>query len=316
MENRAHALIAGLFVVAMSLGLMGALWWFSEGRETTRSYELCSRGNITGLNLQAQVRYRGMQAGRVGEILVDPEDPRNILVRIQLRSDIALTRGTRASLGTQGVTGLAFILLEDAGQDPRPLVGKNGQAPRIELQPGTLELITANTMEAMARFRTLSEQLNKLTDEQSIASLKTTLARLESAAGGLEETLKDGPETLAAIRAALSPENVAALRHTLRNLEQASEQSGPALDEFRRLLATLDATGRRLDGLVAGGSNSLNGEILPAANDLITELGTTSRRMNALLEQLQRSPQVLVRGRAVRRAGPGEAGFEEEGSAQ
>ena len=40
------------------------------------------QGSVSGLNTQAQVRFRGIRAGKVQDIELDPKDPRNILITI------------------------------------------------------------------------------------------------------------------------------------------------------------------------------------------------------------------------------------------
>ena len=56
MENRAHALIAGLFVLLLGLGILLAVWWFGGKHEPTRELVLITRNSVTGLNPQAEVR--------------------------------------------------------------------------------------------------------------------------------------------------------------------------------------------------------------------------------------------------------------------
>ena len=119
MENRSHAIAAGLFAIFLGVGVVVALWWFSDKREPTRDVLLVSSGSVNGLNPQATVRYRGIVAGKVAAIGLDPANPRELLVTARIRADLPITRGTRARLATQGVTGLAFIALDDAGDDPR-----------------------------------------------------------------------------------------------------------------------------------------------------------------------------------------------------
>ena len=65
MENRSHALVAGLFALILGLSAVSALWWFGGKREATNQYVVLTKKNITGLNLQAQVRYRGIRVGKV-----------------------------------------------------------------------------------------------------------------------------------------------------------------------------------------------------------------------------------------------------------
>ena len=135
MENRAYALAAGLFTLLLGLAAAGLIWWLGQNKQDVAYYILEGRDNVTGLNAQAAVRYRGIRAGQVENIDIDAKDRRLILVRISLDARYPLTAGTVAKLNTQGVTGLAYIQLEDDGNDTRPLVGKDGETPRIAAQP-------------------------------------------------------------------------------------------------------------------------------------------------------------------------------------
>ena len=60
MENRAHALAAGLFAILLGAGVVFAIWWFSGQRVPMREIVLAARGAINGLGAQSRVRDRGM----------------------------------------------------------------------------------------------------------------------------------------------------------------------------------------------------------------------------------------------------------------
>ena len=62
MENRSHALVAGLFTLLLGVAVVLAVWWIGGKHEATRDYTVVTRQNVTGLSLQGQVRYRGIRA--------------------------------------------------------------------------------------------------------------------------------------------------------------------------------------------------------------------------------------------------------------
>jgi len=314
MENRAHAILAGLFVVLLSVATAVALWWFSGSREPMREVVLVSQGNVTGLNLQAAVRFRGIDAGRVDEITIDPKDPRDILVRISLREDLPLTRGTTASLGYQGVTGLAFVQLEDQGKDLRPLDTPAGEAPRVVLSPSLLDELSDVAVTALQQFKTVASQIQHLFADENLGRMGETLKRLESAAAGMDETFSEAPEAIAAIKQLFSPQNQARLNTVIANLEKTSDGVAPAVSEFRDLLTKLNETSDHIDqATVAAGNDLLNGS-LPRLNSLMKELTITSKRLTRLIEEVDAAPQMLLLGRGDRAPGPGEDGFKAPGA--
>src|SRR3954466_15485830 len=106
MENKAHALIAGLFTIVLLTAAVLIAIWFNRDRVERVPYELATKLSIPGLNPQAAVRYRGVDVGRVDEVSFDPNVPGQILVHISVNPDTPITRSTYGTLGYQGVTGI------------------------------------------------------------------------------------------------------------------------------------------------------------------------------------------------------------------
>ena len=71
MENKSHAMIAGLFTIAMLAAVILGAIWLNRDREVRVPYQIATRLSVPGLNPQATVRYRGLEVGRVDEIVFD-----------------------------------------------------------------------------------------------------------------------------------------------------------------------------------------------------------------------------------------------------
>ena len=72
MENRSYALMTGVFTIALVIAAVLAGLWFNRDRTELVPYEIVTTQSIPGLNPQATVRYRGLEIGRVDEIVFDP----------------------------------------------------------------------------------------------------------------------------------------------------------------------------------------------------------------------------------------------------
>lgn len=315
MENRSHALAAGIFVLVLGTALVLAIWWFAGEREDTREYILVSKGNIGSLNVQAAVRFRGMAAGKVTRIRLDPEDPRKVLVTISIREGLPLTQGTTAMLASQGVTGIGYIQLDDFGDDPRPLTGRPGEPPRLPLEPSVIARITESALEAMQGLDTMSRYITDFLSDENRARFAEMLAQLESIAEGVDLALGELPATLAAIQELAGPENRERVAVLLESFEQAGAEAVPAARELRELLASLEAMSVRVEAVVDEVGQDLRqtgvqlqADTLPRVNRLLDDISAGSRRMDNLLEELERSPQIILRGRGEEEPGPGESG--------
>jgi len=305
MENKSHALAAGIFTILFGIAGAIAIWWLGQSDESTTTYLLETRGNVTGLNVQAQVRYRGIRAGKVAAIEPDTADPRVILVQISVDNRFKLTKGSTAQLGYQGVTGLAYVQIEDGGTSAEPLVGQNGEPPRIALRPTLLDTLGEKAGDIVTQISTVSARLGKLLDEKNVQNLSRTLDNVATASDGLREM----PAILASAREALSESNLKNLRQILAHVEKMAGESAPLATEMRELVKTMTSLSQRLDHLAAGAGTEFATVTLPQANTLIRELSTSSRTLSRVLDGLESDPQMLLFGRGSAAPGPGEAGF-------
>ena len=109
MENRAHALVAGIFVIFLSIAIALVTVWFSGSNIQRIDYLVVTKESVSGLNPQSAVHYRGVNIGKVENIEFDPENPQQILVRISVNENVILRNSTYALWIYQVVNGLASI---------------------------------------------------------------------------------------------------------------------------------------------------------------------------------------------------------------
>ena len=304
MENRSHALVAGLFTLFLGVAVLLSVWWIGGTHETSRDYIVVTRQNVTGLSLQGQVRYRGIRVGKVQAIELDANDLRNILIRISVQDSVPVTRGTIAKMGYQGVTGIAHVLLEETGTDPQPLPGNAGEASRILMRPSLIEELSdagGATLRAAGEFL---GNANKLLDSDNQQRFASILANLEATTANANEAISQFRQLLAQ-----TPESLRLLNATLARAEQAAGHATPLLLETRALVVRLQAVSERVDRLLGDPSPSGVAALAPRLNELGSELSANSRQLQRVLQMLEDAPQSLVFGSPKHSPGPGEAGF-------
>lgn len=302
MENKAHALVAGIFALVLIAAAVASVWWFGGKREATAEYLVATRQNVTGLNLQGQVRYRGMRVGRVESIDLDPADPRVILVRISVPQRFVLTRATVARLGYQGMTGIAHVLLEEGGSDSTPLVADRGVPPRIEMQPSFVQEISDAGAATVRQLQALLGNLNEVLNAENKARIGKTLKNVEAGSENMAETL-------AQLRVLLADPRLRQVGGVVANLEGASGDARTVLREAAILVPRLTALAERLEHMVG----DAGGEGLAASAARLQELGReatlTARQLTHTLQMLEDAPQSMIYGPPPVPPGPGEPGF-------
>ena len=305
MENKSHALAAGIFTILFGIAAAIAIWWLGQTDASTRTYLLETRRNVNGLNVEASVRYRGIRAGKVEAIEPDAADPRKILVRINIDDRFKLTRGSTAELGYQGVTGLAYVQIDDNGSSGEALLGKDGEPPRIALRPTLFDTLDEKAGDIVNQISAASLRLSKLLDEKNVQNLSRTLENVALASDGLREM----PAIMVSAREALSENNLRSLRQILAHVEKTAGEGAPLAAEMREMVKSMSALSQRFDQFAASTGDELTSATLPRANALMRELATSSRQLSRVLDGLESNPQMLLFGRGAALPGPGEAGF-------
>lgn len=305
MENRSHALIAGLFVLVLGCAAALAVWYFGGKHEATATYVLETRRNVTGLNVQAQVRYRGIRAGKVESIAPDAADARLILVTISVDERYRLTRASTAQLGYQGVTGLAYVNLEDDGSSREFLATDDVVPPRIALKPTFFDALGDKAGDIVGQVAELAERLTRLLDEKNAANLARTLENAAAASEGLKQVAP----LVAAMRETLSEANLKRVNAILAHLEKTAGETAPLTAEARAMVKSVTALSHKLDRVVDSAGGEVSHATLPQVNALVKEFTASSRQLSRLIDTLEQHPQALVFGRPAPPPGPGEAGF-------
>lgn len=306
MENRSHALAAGIFVLLFGLAAVLALWWLGQSGDSMNRFVLETRRNVTGLNIQAAVRYRGIRAGKVERIETDPADPRIILVHIALDTRFRLTRGSTAQLGYQGVTGLAYVQIEDDGSAPEPLLaGGDGAPPRISLKPTLFDTLGEKAGDIVTQVGTVANRLATLLDEKNAHAIARTLDNV--AAGS--EAMRELPAVVAALRQTLSAANLERLHKILGHVEKTAGEAAPLTVEMREMVRSMTVLSTRLERFAGDAGDELNAATLPQARALLREAAQSTRQLNRVLEKFEHDPQMLIFGQEPTVPGPGERGF-------
>jgi phospholipid/cholesterol/gamma-HCH transport system substrate-binding protein len=315
MENKAHALAAGLFTLLLGAAVLVAAMWFSGETYEKTYYVLESKYAVTGLNEQAAVRYRGVDIGKVTDIRFDPNNAGIILIDIAIQSDMPLTRGTFAELRYQGITGLSYVMLDDSGANPQPLppTGYEGSA-RIPIRESLFSSLAEAGQLVLADAREVMKRLNTLLNDENQAQIGSMLKNVELATRQIT-TLAQAMEPAARSSEALVADARATFQHAdklLVEISSTNRELATRLQAIERVASSAE----KASGAVGGLADAVASETLPRINALADELARTSRSLERLASELKDQPQSLVFGRKAGAPGPGESGFAVRGKAQ
>jgi len=314
MENKSHALAAGSFVLLLLALLTATAVWLTRDTRAMREYLLSGNVNVTGLQPQASVRYHGVPVGKVTAIGLDPDARAQVLVRIAVDDQAPITTSTFATLGVQGVTGLAFIALDDASPTSTALATGGEQPARIPLRAGLMNRLTDQGERLLGQLEQSGQRLNALLSPENQRTLMTTVDSLGKTAADLQQLSAQARQSWPAL-AKSGQETLAALRATSQRVGDSANEARASALAFRRVTERMYAPGGTLDKLDWGADvlvatgQTLHNSTLPAVQQAVQAAARTTRQIGELAQAFSDQPQALLLGKPTPHPGPGEPGF-------
>lgn len=316
MENKAHAMAAGAFVLVVSALLAVLAVWLMRDKTQRDMYELSTNEIISGLQPQATVNFRGVPVGKVEFIGFDNKIKGNVLVRVSIARDAPVTQSVFATVASQGVTGLGFIQLDDTGESQVRLAVNDDNPPRIPLKTGGLDKLLKQSEVIFKQVALASVQLSKLLSDDNQKVITGAVTQLGDAAGKVGQ-LSANMNTL--LDAQLGPDKVN-IPELVKSMDATLASAKAVTDEVGVTARRLNEKGGPLDNLAEGGAALAAGVVtfsaatLPKLGEVADETARAMRQLRRTVSAVDDNPQSLIFGNGVPMPGPGEPGFSASGA--
>ena len=301
MEAKVNFAIVGVFVLVLGAGLIAGVLWFSSGgayRKAYDTYQTYMAESVSGLSLDAPVRYRGVEVGRVRKMALAPMNVQQVQLTLDIERGTPVKEDTVAVLRVQGLTGIAYVELSGGGPDAPALAARPGEAyPVIRSGPSLMVRLDSAVSALLTNANRTSVSVNALLDEDNRRVLKQTLAELQLLTRTLAARSAAIDSSLA--NAARTMDNTARVTGDLPRLVERIQQSADRFDRMTGDVAQA-GTGVRAD------LRQATGEILPEVRLLASELREVTGALRRFSEQLEQNPSMLLYGKPASRPGPGE----------
>lgn len=307
MEGRVNYTTVGIFVVVLSAFLFSFIIWMSvigHGK-SYRTYLVYVHEDVTGLSVESPVRFNGVKVGYVEAMRLDDKNPKVVKLVLRIEPDVQITTSTFSMLHAQGVTGVVYVNLKADSEDPTPLVAAAGQRyPIIPSRPSLLMQLSTVLPEITKDIQNLSASIGQVLDKENKQSIKDSLKNIATVTKTLADNSHDFTETLHS------------LDNTLANVSEASnhfpnaiKQLNTTLSSVNQLSSSMNQTAKTIDNTMQSGQvviRNFSNQVMPNAEQALSNLSAATISAQQLMNQLQRDPSMLVRGKQPAAPGPGE----------
>ncbi len=300
--------LVGAFVLVLGAVLIAAVLWLATGGAFQKTYDLylaVEDESVAGLNLNAPVKYNGVDVGKVREIRLDPANPERVNLLFAIERGTPIKVDTVAVLKTQGLTGIAYVELSGGARDAPPLRATAGSGfPVIRTKPSLSARLENVLTSVLAKLDSTSSNINAILSDANRAALTSALADLAS----VTHTIAARKETIDA--------GIANAARTFENTSRVTAQAGPVIDRIGRGADAIGKMGDEVARTSAGAGKTvdavgadvkrLTAEAAPELERLLGEMSVLAASLRRLSEKIEGSPGGLLLGRRAVPSGPGE----------
>jgi len=314
MTSKSTFVLVGVFVLILGTAFIWGILWISAGGtpQSFDRYIVYMTDSVSGLNVDAPLKYRGVDVGKVEEIQIDSRNPERIRLLLQVRKGTPISADTVASLEYQGLTGIANVNLSGGNASSPPLQKLPGEEylvikgrPSIFSRlDSTLEELLTNLIETSANINALLSEENRANVSRTIESAARLTENLASQSSHLEAIVADLQVTLANTRGASGD-----FQQLFQEFTRSAEAITRMADEIRGVGANLSAASTDIKRTVDVSSDALVDftlTTLPEVSRMVAELRVASENLRRMSEALEQNPSILMYGAPLPEPGPGE----------
>lgn len=305
METRVAYAAVGLFVLVLVTTLIGLGLWLGADveRKHYRPYLFITGESASGISPGSVVKYHGVEVGRVASLAL--ENAEQVRIGLDIEQGTPIKTDTRASIASQGVTGLAFVeLIGGSMEAPDLKPWPADEPPLIPPAPSLLRRLDVAVTKTLENVDDIAAQVKDLLSDDNRAALSKVTRNLAL----LTDTLVQERGRVNEIMA-----NSARLTHagaevfeqlpaTIHELDGTLKEVRAAAANFRETSTALRETARTAGQELGGMRRTLE----PNIEALLRQLDMTASGIEDLVRAIKQDPAQIVRGAPIPPPGPGE----------
>lgn len=285
MESRVNYTVVGIFAVVFLFAFSLSVIWIGKFgiKDEYDLYRVFATESVSGLNIEAPVKYRGVVVGKVYEIKINEQNSELIELILKIKKGTPIRTSSIAALKPQGITGLSFVDIKPGDGKSPLLIADGSKMPTIKYSESI--------------FSKLDSSFSSMSDKMASVLFK--------------------------VDSALSDKNIEEFSRTIQNLQKVTAQLVLLMEEsaglptetkevLKKLSVMIDSansTISKMDNAIKRGDFDYKKDLLKVTNEaerLLVDMRALVSESNNLVKDLQKNPSSIIFEQKQMQRGPGE----------
>ncbi|MEA1955928.1 MAG: MlaD family protein [Campylobacterota bacterium] len=319
MNNKVnYGLVGFIVLVGMFLMFVFSYWLLKPSDELQmKKYIIHFDESVLGLNIDAPVKYRGIDVGKVIKLSINPKNTEQIEALIDISKTTPVKEDTLAKLTSQGITGLSYINLSlGKNTTPELKVFGDNKYPIIKTTPSLFAKLESSFSDVTEGFSdtliktnrllnnenqkqfslvlketaSFMQNMNKLLDDEMIENLQNSAKNLDSTTAKLDVMI---PYIDKFIESSITWEDN--ISNSFSSIMESYLGIKSSMDEFKRAMSSGEFN-----------IKEITNDTIPIINNAMLEMQALMIKVEDSLNKYDRSPSdILFRQEEIKK-GPGE----------
>ena len=298
MNNRVNFTLIGIFASIVSVLFFLGIFWIVKPTDEQKVvvYGLLVTESITGINIGTNVKYQGLEVGKVKDFRINPNNPKEIMMDLEIRKDVPIRDGVMASIKPQGITGLSFIdiQLEDTGAPLREVRYLEHTYKVIPFKPSLLSSMASSANEIGESLQNILHKIDTI---------------LQANGEDTETIIHELSITVRQLNKLLSDENIQNTTSLIVHIDKLVNNANVMLKEYSLVGKESRDTLQNINRSINDDNYNLKkiaGDVPHETALLLKEIKLLTAELSNVLKKFEENPNAILFESTTPTLGPGE----------
>ncbi len=312
MNNKVNYTLVGFIVLlGFIVAFMFSYWMLKPTQEDeVQHYVIYFDESVFGLNLDAPVKFRGINVGKVANLRINPRNSEQVEAQVVIKKDTPIKDNIVAVLTAQGITGLTYVNLTVGNSYIQEAVEINGEDYYvIETAPSIFQNVEKSFGDVSEHLTGTLYQTEKLLSDENQAEFMKLVSSTSNVVGKIDKALDDKTiqhfqNTMANLDTAIGK-----IEYLVDKTAKWEDNVSTSLLSIKKSYLKIDSTMTEFKSALKNGEfnfKEISSEIVPSFNSTLLELQESLLKFDNAIKEYERSPSDFLFNREEIKKAPGE----------
>ncbi|RAX54484.1 hypothetical protein CCY99_03810 [Helicobacter sp. 16-1353] len=188
MERGINFILIGACFIACMFGLVVFILWFSDSNDLgsiPKTYKAYSKNAIDGIRIDSDIKYKGINVGKVKNINFKDNNFDEIIFELSIRSDLPIKKDSTLKVAQSGLLGRNYLELIQNNKNDE-IINKDAI---LQIETSSMDKIMESVPNLANKVDSLLSNANNMLNEENANNIAKILVSIKDSADNLNKII-------------------------------------------------------------------------------------------------------------------------------